>query len=78
MAGLPVIASDLGALHERINASGAGWLVDLTDMNLVYNFILNIDNKDYQEKLSNLDEIKFRDISEMSLEYNELYEKIID
>lgn len=78
MAGLPVIASDLGALHERINDYGAGWLVDLSDMDLVYNFILNIDNKDYQEKLSNLDEIKFRDISEMSLEYNELYEKIID
>jgi glycosyltransferase involved in cell wall biosynthesis len=30
-AGLPVIASDLGALGERVDAAGAGWTVDVHD-----------------------------------------------
>ena len=78
MAGLPVIASDLGALKERINSTDAGWLVDYTDVDEIYNFIININQKDYQNKLENIYKIQFKDLNQMCGEYINLYNKLID
>jgi glycosyltransferase involved in cell wall biosynthesis len=78
MAGLPVIASDLGALKERISSTGGGWLVDYTNINGIYNLIINISQKDYENKLSNISKIKFKDINDMCDEYISLYNKLTD
>ena len=76
MAGLPVIASDLGALKERISLTSGGWLADYTNINAIYDLIININQKDYENKLSNISKIKFKDINEMCDEYIKLYNKI--
>lgn len=78
MAGLPVIASNLGALKQRIASTEAGWLVDYKDINAIYNFIININQNDYQIKLSNLSKIKFKDLDEMCDEYIDVYNNLID
>ena len=78
MAGVPVIASDIGALKERINSTGGGWLVDYRDINEVYNFIININQIDYQNKLDNISKIKFKDSNQMCGEYINLYNKLTD
>ena len=78
MAGLPVIASDLGALKERISSTDGGWLVDYTNINGIYDLIINISQKDYENKLSNISKIKFKDINEMCDEYIALYNKLTD
>ena len=78
MAGLPVIASDLGALKERISLTGGGWLADYTNINAIYDLIININQKDYENKLSNISKIKFKDINEMCYEYIALYNKLTD
>ena len=78
MAGLPVIASDLGALKERINSTDAGWLVDYTNINAIYNLIINISQDDYNNKLFNLSKIKFKDLNEMCDEYIKLFNELTD
>lgn len=78
MTGLPVIASDLGALKERIELTGAGWLVDYRDVNEIYNFIININSNDYQNKLDKISKIEFKDLNQMCGEYINLYNKLID
>ena len=78
MAGLPVIASDLGALKERIGQTGAGWLVDYTDINEIYNLIINIDQNDYQNKIDKISKIEFKDLNQMCGEYINLYDKLTD
>ncbi len=78
MAGLPVIASDLGALRERINESNAGWLVDYRNPEDIYEFLINIEQKDYLDKVSNISKIKFKDINEMCDNYIDLYNDLTD
>lgn len=78
MAGLPVIASDLGALKERINSNDAGWLVDYTNIKEIYNLIININHNDYENKLSNISKIKFKELDEMCDEYISLFAKLTD
>lgn len=78
MAGLPVIASDLGALKQRINSTGAGWLVDYRDVNDIYNLIININQMDYENKLLNISKIIFKDLNDVCLEYIKLYGELAD
>ncbi len=78
MAGIPVIASNLGALKDRISKTDAGWLVDYTNPEEIYNFIININQNDYQNKVSNISKIKFKDINEMCDNYIELYNSLTD
>lgn len=78
MAGLPVIASDLGALKQRITLNNAGWLVDYTNINAIYDLILNISQEEFENKLSNISKIEFKDINQMCDEYISLYNKLTD
>lgn len=41
-AGLPVFASNLGALEERIGAHGGGWLLDAGDANAFFSGMVNV------------------------------------
>ncbi len=78
MAGIPVIASNLGALKQRISSTDAGWLADYTNINDIYNLIININQNDYDKKVSNISKIKFKDLNEMCDEYISLYNKLTD
>ena len=78
MAGLPVIASNLGALKQRIDSTGGGWLVDYTNVNDIYNLIININKTEYENKLSNISKIAFKDLNDAYIEYIELYDKLTD
>ena len=78
MAGIPVIASNLGALKERINLTNAGWLVDYRNPESIYEFILNITQKDYGDKLANISGLEFKSLKEMSVEYIDLYNTLCD
>ena len=74
--GVPVIATNLGALKERINKTGGGWLVDYKNTQEIYNKILSIDKKDYLEKQENISKINFKSLKQMTDEYNKIYGEI--
>ena len=48
-SGIPVIATNIGALKERVNKTGGGWLVDYKNPQKIYDKILSIDETDYLE-----------------------------
>ena len=74
--GVPVIATNLGALGERINKTGGGWLVNYKNPKEIYNKILSIDKKDYLEKEENISKINFKSLKQMTDEYNKIYGEI--
>lgn len=61
-SGVPVIATNLGALSERINKTGGGWLVDYKSPQKVYDKIMKIANnpKEYEKVVDNISKIKFK------------------
>ena len=77
-SGIPVIATNLGALKERINKTNGGWLVDYKDPQAIYDKILSIDETDYLEKVESISKIRFKGLKEMTDEYNQIYGEIAD
>ena len=78
--GVPVLASNLGALKTRIEKNGGGWLIDVTKPEEAYQKILDIvDNKEeykhVQEEMAN---IKIVSTKEMGENYLKLYESLIN
>ena len=77
-SGIPVIATNLGALKERVNKTGGGWLVDYKNPQKIYDKILSIDETDYLEKVENISKINFKSLKEMADEYNKIYGEMSD
>lgn len=75
-ARIPVIATNLGALKERIEKTGGGWVLDYTSPSDIYDSILNISKEDYLEKIENISKIEFKTVDEMVYEYNEIYKEL--
>ncbi|WP_409198243.1 glycosyltransferase [Methanobrevibacter acididurans] len=77
-SGVPVIATNLGALSERINKTGGGWLVDYKSPQKVYNQIIKIANnpKEYEKVVDNISKIKFKSKKEMTDEYKNVYDEL--
>lgn len=79
-AGVPVLATDIGVLRERISAHGGGWLLDYTDPQRMYRQILRIadDPEGYarQAARANLDGI--RTTADMSKDYAILYGAVLN
>lgn len=75
-AGIPVIATNLGALYERVEKTRAGWLVRWDSPRQIYERILTIN--DYDEKVKNIANVHFKTRKEMTDEYIQIYEKLID
>ena len=79
--GIPVIATDIGALGERIRKMNCGWLVPY---DASYKEVLNIinrikdRNKEYQEKKKNALLAKIRTVKEMGDDYHKLYNMLLD
>lgn len=81
MCGVPVIATDIGALGERMKEMDCGWLVSVKD---TYNEALEIINRikekgsEYQEKKENIKKIHLKSLDEMGDEYSSVYKKLIN
>ena len=76
--GVPVLASDIGALKFRIERDGGGWLIDYTNPKSTYNKILEIakDTNEYKRVKKEVDLIKTTTIEEMGNNYKKLYENL--
>ena len=75
-AGIPVLASDIGTLRERVQDHGGGWLLNYEDSEGSYRRILEIaaDGEEYERRLRRADLRGIRTVGEMSGEYKDLYE----
>lgn len=76
-AGIPVLASKLGALEERVDRHGGGWLLDIEDPQSAYATILAAaaDSEAYrvQQKLAVQAARDSRSIEDMALSYASAY-----
>lgn len=72
--GIPVIATDLGALKERVEKDNIGWVVNHRNPEDIYNTIINITKEDYLKKADNISKVKLKTSYEMIKEYEEIYE----
>lgn len=80
MCGVPVIATDIGALGERMRELGCGWVVSVEHAyEEALEIITRIKNKgpEYQEKKQKLQEIPIKTLKCMGLDYQKLYEKLL-
>lgn len=79
MCGIPVIATDIGALGERMRKLKCGWLVR---PNRAYEDTMNIikevykDKKIYLEKQKEIEQIHVKSLDEMRKEYQNIYIKL--
>jgi GT2 family glycosyltransferase/glycosyltransferase involved in cell wall biosynthesis len=80
LCGVPIIATDMGAVGQRIIKMDCGWCFALNSSCHEYLDLLNsiLKNKEeYNKKLHNIKSLKLRSVHEMNLDYIELYDKII-
>lgn len=73
--GVPVIASDIGAIAERVRNHGGGWLVDYIDPAKTYQQILDIAENlaEYERIAQSIKHIHLRTTQEMAADYLTLY-----
>lgn len=79
LAGIPVLATDIGALGERLRKDQTGWLVDYTaDAQQVLSAIGDIfaDEAAYQQICNNVKHFCHRTIGQMCADYDRLYETV--
>lgn len=75
--GVPVIATNLGALNERIEKYNLGWIVDYKItakdfINKIYEIRNNLD--DYNNKIKSISKYNLKSINDMANDYDKLYE----
>lgn len=78
MAGVPVLASDLGAPAERIRRHGGGWLLDPRDPAQWFAVLTEAkrDPELWRVKAHEIAQMTFRGAREMAQDYILLYEKL--
>lgn len=77
LSGIPILATDIGAVGERLRDSGLGWLVSPEmSAEAIAKKIEEIfqDSENYRQVVSNVAAFKHKTIEEMSGEYAHLYE----
>ena len=79
-AGIPVVASDIGVLRERIGRHGGGWLVDYRDVKAWYKRMTELacDQEEWSSVRRQVQGIALPDILEMSAAYAALYHRLAD
>ncbi|MNO29375.1 N-glycosyltransferase [compost metagenome] len=75
--GIPVIVTPVGALKERVEKSGGGWVADSLSLeDVIYKLKQIIGNeKEYLEQKNNIGKTKIKTQSEMIEQYKHLYEE---
>jgi glycosyltransferase involved in cell wall biosynthesis len=78
--GLPVLASDIGALKERISLHGGGWRLNYTDPKEWYRRMVEIVDTPgtYELELGKIASIPVKSVAEMSEEYRQLYLSLLN
>jgi glycosyltransferase involved in cell wall biosynthesis len=77
MCGLPAFVADIGTLRERTRREGGGWLLDYRDPRLWYEAMANVTPDDWRSKRAEIDQMQFRSVDEMALEYRDIYRSLI-
>ncbi len=77
--GLPVFASDIGVLKERIENNGGGWLLNHEDPDMCYQDIMKViyDKSEYTRKKNEISRMIFKTSEEMSEEYMAEYKNLL-
>lgn len=78
-AGVPVLASDIGTLRERVTTHGGGWLLNHKNPSKSYRRILEIasDKEAYEQELERANLHGIRSTREMADNYEALYKSIV-
>ena len=78
-AGIPVIASDIGVLRERIGRHGGGWLVDYRDARAWYKRMTELawDQEEWSRVRRQVQAITLPDARKMGASYAALYRDIL-
>jgi GT2 family glycosyltransferase len=78
-AGVPVIASELGALKDRIATNGGGWFVDPTDADAVYRMLIDIaeGRAGWAQRRQEARDASIRSIGSMADAYRAVYERVL-
>jgi len=78
-AGIPVLGSELGAVGDRIKRNGGGWTLPPKDPILWAEKLIEIsrNKSDYDEKIKDIQQMRFKTLSEMTQDYLELYEVVL-
>jgi GT2 family glycosyltransferase/glycosyltransferase involved in cell wall biosynthesis/chromosome segregation ATPase len=76
--GIPVFGCDIGAVKDRIEELGGGWLCDYTSPEIWFQQMLNVlDNpEDVRRKFEDIQNMGFKTVTKMALEYLELYDRV--
>ena len=77
--GIPVLSTKIGVLEDRVKQTNGGWFINHENIEETYKLILDISNneREYLSIQKNVEDIKFKTISEMSDEYLKIYEKLL-
>lgn len=79
MAKVPVLTFDIGAVGERIQKDGLGWVIEFnTNSSKILEKIRELSNnkKEYAKIKKNFENYKFKTVEEMQKSYEDLYNKI--
>lgn len=78
--GIPVIATDIGALGERVAADNSGWLIPANSNEDDYFKIIDLIQVQpalYVEKVENLSVYEVKNVFDMASEYREIYKNVL-
>lgn len=81
LCGIPVVGADIGAVGERIRATGAGWTVDVdTKPEELLKLLHHIRQhpEELEEKKRITEQLSIRTIGEMCGEYRRFYRKLLE
>ena len=79
--GIPIVATDIGAVGERIRKTGGGWLVkpDASPdevMQLLHHIIDH--PEEYQAKKESVDDMEMKTVEQMCEEYRSFYRELLE
>lgn len=77
--GIPVIGTNIGVIEDRIQKNNGGWIIDRNNPEQVISKIIKIiQSNEYCKVVNNVRNINFKTTEEMSLEYVEIYNCILE
>ena len=73
--GVPVLGSEFGAVGDRLQAHGGGWVVPVDNVDVAYRMILRVvqSPEHYNREAGRACLQHVRTVSEMAKDYEEMY-----
>lgn len=75
---IPVLVSPMGALKERVEKVGGGWVTKDLELNSIFeslDYILNINQDEWNQVIKNIQDYNFKNKASMVNEYISIYTK---